>query len=202
MTSLPAPVPLRAPRVAAAVTLGRVTRDPGDREPVAFDVRAAYRDHGSALLGFAVNAIGDRAAAEDCVQETFLRAWRSRSSYRADVASTRTWLFAIARNVVVDAHRTRSRRPVLVEDDHLERAGPTHNDAAQVTDRIALTAGLAQLAPEHREVIVAVQIEGIGYAELAERTGVPIGTLRSRMFYGLKALKDRIGEEGDHGTDH
>ena len=72
-------------------------------DPRGFDVRAAYAAHGHDLLGFMVNAVRDRGLAEECVQETFTRAWQARERYDPARASQRTWLFAIARNVVVDA---------------------------------------------------------------------------------------------------
>ena len=81
------------------------------------DVSAAFAEHGSALLGFAVNALHDRPLAEDCVQETFLRAWRSRASFDLDKGSERTWLFTIQRRVVLDVLRARQRVPALVPDD-------------------------------------------------------------------------------------
>ena len=82
-----------------------------------FDLAAAYDEHGHALFGFAVNALRDRSAAEDCVQETFLRAWRSRDGFSAERASLRTWLFVIARNVIIDAQRAQQRAPRAVPAD-------------------------------------------------------------------------------------
>lgn len=180
-----------------------MTRDSGEpveRDVAGFDVHSAFAEHGAAIFAFARNAIGDRAAAEDCVQETFVRAWRSRAQYRAERASQRTWLFAIARNVVVDSHRARGRRPVPIEDGHLERAGPPVDVESPTVDRLTVLAGLAQLNAEQRDVVVAVHLDGMTYQQLSDRSGVPVGTLRSRMFYALRALRDRIGEEGDHGS--
>lgn len=176
-----------------------------DDGPTAFDVRSAYAEHGRVLFGFVLNGVGDRGLAEDCVQETFLRAWRSRDRYHPERASQRTWLFAIARNVVIDALRARARRPRLVAEDRAresraaaDAAGSTGPATDQtVEDRLVLLAGLARLSPEHRQVVVAVQLEGMGYDQLSERTGVPVGTLRSRMYYGLRALREILGEEED-----
>lgn len=87
------------------------------------DVRAAFEEHGASLLGFAVNALRDHGLAEDCVQETFLRAWRSRALFDPGRGSPRTWLFAIERRVILDVHRARERTPRLVaEDDTAEAA--------------------------------------------------------------------------------
>lgn len=171
-----------------------------DGPPGGFDLRRAYAEHGRVLYGFALNGVGERGLAEDCVQETFLRAWRARDRYRQERASERTWLFAIARNVVVDAVRARARRPRPVDTDGAASSGEPlvqHTDQ-QVEDRIVLLAGLARLSSEHREVIVAVQIEGMGYDQLSERTGVPVGTLRTRMYYGLRALRQILEREDGH----
>lgn len=159
-----------------------------------FDVRQAYDEHGRAIYGFAWNSTRDREMAQDCVQETFTRAWRARGSFRSARGSQRTWLFAIARNVIVDALRARSRLPVPVAAESMEREADSRTEAGAVVDRITLIGALAALTPEHREVIVAVQLEGLTYQQLEHRTGVPSATLRTRMFYGLKALRDELSE--------
>lgn len=103
------PVSLTAPGTLRSATPAGSPAGAG-QAPHGFDVRSAYREHGGILYGFVLNALGDRGLAEDCVQETFLRAWRARDGFDATRGSERTWLFAIARNVVVDAARARSRR--------------------------------------------------------------------------------------------
>lgn len=170
-----------------------------DAAPDGFDVRRAYAEHGRVLFGFALNGVGDHGLAEECVQETFVRAWRARGRYRPERASERTWLFAIARNVVVDALRARARRPRLVAQDERRSPDPSARVNDQVEDRVVLLAGLSRVSPEHREVIVAVQIEGMSYDQLSERTGVPVGTLRTRMYYGLRALREILKGADDHG---
>lgn len=165
-----------------------------------FDVRRAYDEHGRVIFGFALNGVGDRGAAEDCVQETFLRAWRARDRYLAEIGTERTWLFAIARNVVVDALRARGRRPTPVPEEAVSAASSPVHEQAAIVDRLVLLEGLARLTLEHRQVIAAVQLDGMTYQQLSDRTGVPVSTLRTRMFYGLKALGEMLrGEEEDHG---
>ncbi|MBM7782605.1 sigma-70 family RNA polymerase sigma factor [Arthrobacter tumbae] len=165
------------------------------RQTEGFDVHQAFAEHARAIYGFALNSVRDAAMAEDCVQETFVRAWRSRGSYSSSRGSERSWLFAIARNVVVDEIRARARRPAPMTDDRIEVASAAVAEADAIDDRITLYSGLAQLSQEHRDVIVAVQLEGRTYQQLHERSGVPVATLRTRMYYGLKALRETLGEE-------
>lgn len=161
-----------------------------------FDAARAFDAHGSVLLGFAVNALRDRPLAEDCVQETFLRAWRSRERFDSDRASERTWLFAIARNVIADALRARARMPRIGGEDELEfHAAP----AKDPLDRLQIIEGLARLSAAHREVIVAVNVQGRTYQELSDAVGVPVATLRTRAYHALRALRGYI--EGSEEPD-
>jgi RNA polymerase sigma-70 factor, ECF subfamily len=162
-----------------------------------FDARRSFDEHGAALLGFAVNALRDRPLAEDCVQETFLRAWRSRDRFDPAIASQRTWLFAIARNVIADAIRARGRMPRIAGDAHLEHVPSDHRDPL---DRLRIVEGLALLSDAHREVVVAVHLEGQTYQELSAATGVPMATLRTRAFHALRALRGHLeAPEEDDG---
>ncbi len=162
-------------------------------------LRAAYAAHGAELFRLALRALGDRGLAEEIVQDTFVRAWKSRERFDAGRGSRRTWLFSIARNLIVDAARARSSRPqtgkrpaegrashpVLAED-------PTENMLLSMQIEEAL--GL--IGDEHRRVIVEVCYRGRPYAEVAQELGVPVGTLRSRMYYGLKSLRLALEEVG------
>ncbi|QHC60140.1 sigma-70 family RNA polymerase sigma factor [Rathayibacter sp. VKM Ac-2760] len=153
------------------------------------DLTAAFDEHGPALLGFAVNALRDRGLAEDCVQETFLRAWRSRERYSTERASVRTWLFAIARNVIVDAHRSVQRLPRIVPAEVLDDVA---GEQADPLEPLMMVEALARLSPEHRQVVVAIHLRGESYAEVSAATGVAVATLRTRTFYALKALRTHL----------
>lgn len=166
------------------------------KDDASFDVPEAFAEHGSALFAFALNALGDRVEAEDCVQEAYIRAWRSRDRFDASRGSARTWLFAITRNLVIDSLRARARRPTPADSVKIEQAIEPVTEDASIVDRLAVFEALATLTPEHREVIAAVQLDGIGYQELSEQTGVPVATLRTRMYYGLRALRACLGEDG------
>lgn len=172
----------------AQVRSGSVMEHPAERS-AGFDATRAFDLHGPALLGFAVNAVRDRPLAEDCVQETFLRAWRSRDSFDPARSSERTWLFAIARNVIADAFRARGRMPRIGGEQELDQHPARESDPL---DRLQITEGLARLSDPHRQVIVAVHLEGRTYQELSEATGVPVATWRTRAFHALRALRGHL----------
>ena len=162
-------------------------------------VRAAYAAHGPELYRFALRGLGDAGLAEDAVQETFLRAWLAAARYDPARSSLRVWLFAIARNALVDVHRRRSRlswAPVAGAET-TGPGGPTVVDEAEaVLDRAVVTVALERLSGDHRDVIVQTYLNGWSYEELADAHGVPAGTLRSRNFYALKALRLAMAELG------
>lgn len=166
------------------------------RDEPRFDAPRAFAEHGPALLGFAVNALRDRPLAEDCVQETFLRAWRARGRFDPSHGSERTWLFAIQRNVIADVLRARGRMPRIADDAGLEQHPADEPDPLE---RLGIVEGLARLSAAHRQVIVAVHVEGRTYQELADATGVPISTLRTRVFHALRALRAHL--EGSEEPD-
>ncbi|PRY68976.1 RNA polymerase sigma-70 factor (ECF subfamily) [Glaciihabitans tibetensis] len=186
--------PEPSPGAAHAASPSRFPSTPPSASPStppSFDLAAAFDEHSGALFGFAVNALRDRTLAEDCVQETFLRAWRARDQFSADRASLRTWLFVIARHVIIDVQRSIQRMPRLVPADVLDDTAAAADDPL---DRLAVIEGLAKLSPEHRAVLVDVHLEGRSYAEVEATSGVPVATLRSRSFYALRAMRDHLTE--------
>jgi RNA polymerase sigma-70 factor, ECF subfamily len=152
----------------------------------------AYRTE---LHGLARRALGSPQLAEEAVQETYVRAWRSRDRFDPARGSLRTWLFSIERNLLIDMARTRRR--VEVRDAALEQtAEPAVDDveSAMVSWQVEEAMGL--LTPDHRAVIIELYFRGVSSREMAERTGVPEGTIRSRLFYALKALRLTLQEMG------
>ncbi|TDD47335.1 sigma-70 family RNA polymerase sigma factor [Kribbella antibiotica] len=161
-------------------------------------VRAAYAEHGAELYRFALRQLDDEGAATDVVQETFVRAWRAADRFDPSLASLRVWLFAIARNLVVDESRRRAARPVTPQPPELlTELGPI----TESTDETAVLSWLVEEAlqrirPEARSALVETYLRGRPYDEVAAEQGVPVGTLRSRVFYGLKALRLAMDEMG------
>jgi len=159
------------------------------------DVREAYTAHGGELYGFAMRSLGDSGLAEEAVQETFLRAWRAGDRFDPQLGSLRTWLFAILRNVVIDLGRARAARPT-VGDEGVEPAVEPLDEALlswQVEE------AMRQIGDQHRQVLVETFYRGRPYAEVADELGVPEGTVKSRVYYGLRALRVALEELGYEG---
>lgn len=161
-------------------------------------IRAAYHAHGGELYRFALRQLDDEGKAGDAVQEVFLRAWRAADRFDPVVASLRVWLFAIARNVVIDeARRTMARPTSLMEADRLAALGPVDIGFDDTMVKAWLVEeAMRRLSPEHRAAIVETYLRGRSYAEVSAEQGVPTATLRSRVFYGLKALRLAMDEMG------
>jgi RNA polymerase sigma-70 factor (ECF subfamily) len=163
-------------------------------------VHAAYLAHGPELYRFALRGLSDAGAAQDVVQETFLRAWRARDRFDPELASLRVWLFAIARNLVTDHARAAGVRPWqanLVDPPTAQAACGTVEDGTEDLLRSwVVEEALQRVSHEHREALVHTYLRGRPHEEVAAELGVPVGTLRSRVFYGLKALRVALDEMG------
>ena len=156
------------------------------------DVREAYSAHATELYGFAMRSLGDAGLAEEAVQETFLRAWRAGDRFDPQIGSLRTWLFAILRNVVIDLGRARAARPRLV-DAEVEPAVEPLNEALLAWQ---VEEAMRRISEQHRRVLIETYYRGRPYAEVAEELGVPAGTVKSRVYYGLRALRVALEEMG------
>jgi len=153
------------------------------------ELRELYRRYAAELFGFAASALGDRELAEEVVQDVFAQLWRHAGDYDQSRASVRTWLYAIARNRIVDAHRRASARPKSAGNDSLDSAAEIDAALDQAVLRWQVTAALARLSPAHREVIRLAHYGGLTMREIAERTGIPLGTVKSRTSYALRSLR-------------
>jgi RNA polymerase sigma-70 factor (ECF subfamily) len=172
------------------IQLGSTTRGAFSRER---DVRDAYAAHSGELYGFAMRSLGDSGLAEEAVQETFLRAWRAGERFDPKIGSLRTWLFAILRNVVIDLGRARAVRPRVAPEGGIEPSVEPLDDALiawQVEE------AMRRIGEDHRRVLIETHYRGRPYAEVAEELGVPEGTVKSRVYYGLRALRVVLEEMG------
>jgi RNA polymerase sigma-70 factor (ECF subfamily) len=157
-------------------------------------VRTLYAEHAGPLLRYALHLTsGDRQRAEDIVQETLLRAWQHPDAIAE--RPPRPWLFAVARNLAVDAYRARKARPREVGEAALELI-PAPDEADRALESWAVADALKALRPEHRSVLLETYYRGHSVAEAAVILGIPAGTVKSRTFYALRALKLALEERG------
>jgi RNA polymerase sigma-70 factor (ECF subfamily) len=161
------------------------------------DLVVVYQDQLFALI---VRMVPDRDQASDCVQEAFFSAYRNITGFRG--GSVRSWLNRIAINAAMDIQRARKRRPVQpypeLEDESWQP--PAGEDADPVTTALtterhrAINDALATITDDQRAAIVLFDVEGFDYAEIAEMTGVSLGTVKSRIHRGRLALRDRLAD--------
>jgi RNA polymerase sigma-70 factor (ECF subfamily) len=175
----------------AAVAKAWVTGDPAA-------LRLAWDQFGSLVFTYCVRALGDRDLAADCTQETFLGAWRSRERFELDRGSLAGWLMGIAKFKVLDAYRAAPRVPTPQAppaDDtpgRPEVATASEGEADQLADRLLVAHALDELAPRARQVIELAFYSDLTQSEIAERLGLPLGTVKSDMRRGLQRLRGHL----------
>jgi RNA polymerase sigma-70 factor, ECF subfamily len=159
-------------------------------------LRRLWEEHAGPLLAFTLRlTAGDRGRAEDVVQETLLQAWRHPDALDPARGPARPWLLTVARRIVIDQHRARSARPTEVGEDGLaERADDDGIDAA--LDRWLVADALSTLTRKHREALVHTYYAGRTVNEAAAILDLPVGTVKSRVFYGLRALRSALMQRG------
>jgi RNA polymerase sigma-70 factor, ECF subfamily len=137
----------------------------------------------------------DTNGAEDVVQEVFLKVWAHALEYKAIHGSVSTWLLTITHRATIDHLRRRTVRATVNLEEHewLEQPDPKP-DTNMVLNRIGLTGALAALKPPERELIQLAFLEGLSHGQLAERTGLPLGTIKTHLRSGLVRLREVLGE--------
>jgi RNA polymerase sigma-70 factor (ECF subfamily) len=157
-------------------------------------LREAFLAHGGELYGFARRSLNSKESAEDVVQETFVRAWRSRSRFDSTLGTLRTWLFTIERRVILDLSTQQRKLRVLPLEDGLEPITEDHVERAMLGWQMEFA--LQRLDPDHRVVITELYFNGRSGREVAELLALPEGTVRSRAFYALRLLRLMMEEAG------
>ena len=158
-------------------------------------LRAVQARHAGPLLGYVERLTGDHHRAEDIVQETLLRAWLHPLAGRSGAESLRSWLFRVARNLATDAHRARRARPPEVAIEALAQVAGTDR-AERALEAGQIVEALETLRDEHRLAIVETYFRGRSVTEAAALLGVPPGTVKSRCYYGLRALRRELQRRG------
>jgi RNA polymerase sigma-70 factor, ECF subfamily len=160
-------------------------------------MRVLYDEHAAALWRYAVRLTGDTARAEDVVQETLLRAWRHPEVTEDTERSARAWLFTVARNLIIDERRSarfRSESGTPDMEQAADRAGPDEVETA--LDRMLLGDAISQLSEDHRAVIRRAYYHGWTTAQIATDLQIAEGTVKSRLHYGIRALRLKLQEMG------
>jgi len=148
------------------------------------------REHGRALFGFLLGlSYGDRQRAEDLVQETLVRAWRHPEALETDHESMRPWLFTVGRRLAIDARRARQARPIEVAADSVAQPPLADDHSETSSTTLDVRDAVRTLSREHREVLVQIYFRGLSVAEASEALGIPPGTVKSRTYYALRALR-------------
>jgi RNA polymerase sigma-70 factor (ECF subfamily) len=152
-------------------------------------VRSLFQEHGRAMLAYATQLTRDRAAAEDVVQETLLRAWKHADDLGNDSkGSVRGWLLTVARNIITDRARARASRPQEVGEP-VDVPSVELDHAEQVVNSMAVLGAMDKLSAEHREVLVEMYYRGRTVTEAAQVLRIPPGTVKSRSYHALRALR-------------
>jgi RNA polymerase sigma-70 factor, ECF subfamily len=190
LRAVPARTEPLPPETSDAELLTRVA----DRDREAFEL--LYHRYVRSVFGLALRRLRDRQRAEDAVQETFAAVWRSASSYRPERGPAAPWLYAVARNAIVDRFRAKvdptGEVPEVVSG---EPGPPERAESAFVAWRVHRA--LEELPPREREVIELAYWSGLSQSEVAEYLHIPLGTVKTRTRSALTRLADVLEEELD-----
>jgi RNA polymerase sigma factor (sigma-70 family) len=168
----------------------------GDEQALAW----AYERFAARVHGMAVRAFGAGPDAEDVTQQTFVSAWTGRAGYRPDDGLLPAWLCGICRHKIADtwARRDRQRRETeaAISSVRAAPAGPATPVDTAVADRVLLLGELDRLGQPQREIIELAFFEDLTHTQIADRTGLPLGTVKSHIRRTLERLRDRLEVDG------
>jgi RNA polymerase sigma factor (sigma-70 family) len=166
-------------------------------------VAELYDRVGRIAYGLALRVLRDERLAEDAVQEAFLQVWRSAATFRAERAKASTWILTLVHRRAVDLVRREERRQAepLTDETALGQASEATEEAAWLRfERERVQAALRELPDVQREALELAYYGGFSQSELAERLGVPLGTIKSRMFAGLSRLRELLDDSTQEGS--
>jgi RNA polymerase sigma-70 factor (ECF subfamily) len=179
-------LPRRPDRAERRLALALRRADPSALE-------AIHAAHGSMVFGYLRQALGDAAEAEDVFQQVMTEVWRRGADYDPARASVATWVMLIARSRAVDA--LRRRRPEPQDPATLQDLDAVDAETEELAERWRVAGLLDQIEPGDRDLLRLRFYEGLSQSEIAGRTGIPLGTIKSRMVRGLERLHDLVVEQ-------
>ncbi|MBA2781328.1 MAG: sigma-70 family RNA polymerase sigma factor [Rubrobacteraceae bacterium] len=157
-----------------------------------------YARYGRTVFGVGLKMLGDRSMAEELIQEVFLKVWRSSCTFDPSRGSFSTWLFRVTRSVALDLHRKRANRvnPVPEGDSHLAATRDGSAGPQEIVDESwsswRVSRALDALDAPHREVIELAYFGGLTQREISLRTGVPLGTVKTRTAKAYRSLREEL----------
>lgn len=175
--------------VADEVLLLRVAQSGDERA-----LSELYDRYAGLVYGAGVRYLGDRALAEDLVQDVFTAVWRGAAGFDPSRASFATWLYRITRNRATDLIRRRRARVRTVGGDSPFEPGE-EDPAGELSRSFDVAAALSRLSPAHREVLTLAYFHGLSQSEISRRTNTPLGTVKSRTTAALRALRETMLED-------
>lgn len=149
-------------------------------------LRAAYDEHGPLIYNYCRKALGTDAA-HDVTQEVFLSAWRAHHTFKPERGSLGGWLMGITKNRIIDRHRKNARQVPRSDNEYLEPSTPDKVDA--MANRMMLVAALGRLPERQRKVMHMAFFDDLTQVQISEKSGMPLGTVKSDMRRGLEKLK-------------
>ncbi|MDX2306850.1 MAG: sigma-70 family RNA polymerase sigma factor [Hyphomicrobium sp.] len=159
--------------------------------------RKLFQVYGPRVKSYMMRQGADATTAEDLAQETLLTVWRKAALYSDEKGSATTWIFTIARNLRIDRLRREmvwQPLPDNREEEASDEPGPEDEVASrELRDRVR--GALGQLPPDQSEVVSLSYIEGLSHSEIAERLGLPLGTVKSRMRLAYQKIRDAVEDQ-------
>ena len=157
-------------------------------------LRELYRRYASRVYGLGVQLLSERGLAEELVQETFVRVWRNAGRFDPARGSPATFIFTIARRLAIDLWRRPSSRPIEIDppppsEDHVDR----------LVVGLGVRDALDSLTEPHRQVLELSYRDHLKQGEIAEKLGIPLGTVKTRTYHALRSLRSALEERGIHG---
>jgi len=155
-----------------------------------------YDRYARLVYGAGVRYLGDRALAEDLVQDVFTSVWRGAAGFDPSKASFATWLYRITRNRATDLIRRRRARVRTVGEERSPEIGE-EDPTGELSQSFDVASALSRLSPTHREVLILAYFQGLSQSEISRRTNTPLGTVKSRTTAALRALREYMLEDED-----